>query len=232
MGIALGAAVLAASVLAGGALAAPGDVTVTRVADIHPTTGSSPADIVNVGGTALFAATDAVNGTELWKSNGGPLGPGAPNWSRTSSRGPAPRIPATWSTSAARSCSGHKVTRAIRSSGRASRRTTRPPPPGSRTSTLGRPAPIPSQLAAVGGALFFSADDGVHGVEAWRSKPPFDGDSTDLVDDLNVIPPSRPLRSPTSSPRSAARSCSRPTTASTEPSCSRARAPLRHGRAG
>src|SRR5512141_2286999 len=57
--------------------AAPGDVTVSRVADIHPGGQSSnPNDLFDSGGTLLFSAGDGVNGTELWKSNGGPLGPG------------------------------------------------------------------------------------------------------------------------------------------------------------
>ena len=103
----------------------------------------------------------------------------------------------------------------------------RPPPPGSRTSTSGRPAPIPSQLAAVGGALYFSADDGVHGVEALAQRAavrrrldrPGRGPQHDSRPPASFFVP-RP-----SSPMSAARSCSGPTTTSTAPSCSRARAP-------
>src|ERR1700730_15023170 len=43
--------------------------------DINPGVGSSfPSQFVEVKGTAFFAATDPVHGTELWKSNGTTLG--------------------------------------------------------------------------------------------------------------------------------------------------------------
>ena len=53
---------------AGGAGAAPGDLTVVRIADINPGGHSDPQEFTNVNGTVFFAAGNATSGRELWKS--------------------------------------------------------------------------------------------------------------------------------------------------------------------
>ena len=70
-------ALLSALSLAGIAAGAPGDATPSRVADINPgSPPSSPTDLLAIGGSVIFQGTQSGTGTELWKSNGGPLGPG------------------------------------------------------------------------------------------------------------------------------------------------------------
>src|SRR3954453_6905581 len=50
------------------------------VADINSDPGVAsqpdPPTLINVNGTLFFVAGDGTHGFELWKSNGGPLGPG------------------------------------------------------------------------------------------------------------------------------------------------------------
>jgi trimeric autotransporter adhesin len=60
----------------GAASAAPGDATASLVANLDPLGSSNPANLFNANGTLFFSASDGDAGTELWKSNGGPLGPG------------------------------------------------------------------------------------------------------------------------------------------------------------
>lgn len=43
----------------------------------------------------------------------------------------------------------------------------------------------PSALIAVGTTLFFTANDGEHGAELWKSEPPYDSVDTSLVADIN-----------------------------------------------
>jgi len=99
------------------------------VKDIRPGTYSysDPRDLTAVGGTLFFTADDGVHGRELWKSDG--------------------------------TRAGTVLVKNIRTDG-----------------TYGYDS-YPSYLTAVGGTLFFSADDGVHGRELWKS----DGTSAGTV---------------------------------------------------
>ncbi len=109
------------------------------VADINAAsgTGSGPDELTEVNGLLFFIADDG-DGYEVWKSNGGALGPG-----------------------------GTEMVENIDSGS-----------PGSA---------VPADLTDVNGTLLFSADDGAHGQELWKSTgPDYDQDSTDIVDDINT----------------------------------------------
>ena len=47
--------------------------TITRVADLNPTAGagSNPSNLINIGGTLYFTATNGTDGTELWWTDDG-----------------------------------------------------------------------------------------------------------------------------------------------------------------
>ena len=169
--------------LTGTAPAAPGDVTVSQVADIHSgAPGSNPQELINAGGTLLFSATDGINGTELWKSNGGPLGPGGTEMvaniesgSGSSTPGELTNIGGTVFFRAFTSTHGSEVWKIS--------------PPYTTPVEVENINPTgssnPSDLTDVNGTLFFGADDGTNGQELWKSVPPYDAASTDIVKDIN-----------------------------------------------
>lgn len=109
----------------------------TLVKDIAPTTGSAFAtsgnELVDVNGTLFFVATNAVAGFELWKSDGTEAG-----------------------------------TVLVKDIG-----------PGNNTAS----DLIPQFLTNVAGTLFFVMNDGVHGLELWKSDGTEAG--TVLVKDIN-----------------------------------------------
>ena len=171
-----------ATALPSAALAAPGDVTVSQVADIHSgLAGSNPQGLINAGGTLLFAATDGVNGTELWKSTGGPLGPGGTEMvaniepgAGSSTPGELTNIGGTVFFRASTSSHGAEVWKIS--------------PPYTSPVEVENINPTgnsnPSDLTNVNGTLFFGADDGVNGQELWKSAPPYDAASTDKVENI------------------------------------------------
>jgi ELWxxDGT repeat protein len=186
--VAGGAAVLCASIVVGGAGAAPGDATATRVADIETgPTGSSPVDIIGVGGTAFFGATDAAAGTELWKSTGGPLGLGGteivadinPGGGGAGGSNPSEmtNIAGTVLFAAQDNTAGKELWKTV------------PPYDAGATTRVEdinvTPDPTasssPEGLVNVNGTLFFTADDGIAGAELWKSAPPYDASTTEMV---------------------------------------------------
>ena len=207
------------------------------VKDINPGGMSNgydydPTTLTAVGGTLFFTADDGIHGQELWKRRHAGR---APSWSRTSP-------PATATTAAPAVSDLHRP-----SAGRCSSPPTTAPTArscgsdGTEAGTVlvkdinpGNDSSLfPAYLTAVGGTLFFTADDGVHGQELWKSDGTQAG--TVLVKDINpghgsaASLPDRRRRDACSSPpttASTARSCGRPTAPRPAPSWSRTSAPV------
>jgi ELWxxDGT repeat protein len=186
------AATLLSLAAASGAVAAPGDVTVSQVADIRPgLMPSNPQSLIDAGGILLFSATDGTNGTELWKSTGGPLGPGGTEMVENIESGSGDstpqeltRIGDTVFFNAFDSTHGRELwkidppyTDAVRVED---------------INSSGSSSSSPSDLTAVGTTLLFQANDGPDGEELWKSVPPYDAASTDLVKDINTSGNSSP----------------------------------------
>jgi ELWxxDGT repeat protein len=114
------------------------------VKDIFPGSGgtksSEPTRLININGTLFFAATDGVNGVQLWKSTG--------------------------------SEASTLMVKKINPSGDSMLY-------GCTTT----PCPYPFQVN-VNGTLFFSATDGTHGFELWKSNGTSDG--TLMVKDISA----------------------------------------------
>jgi ELWxxDGT repeat protein len=162
--------VLLACLLTGTAAGAPGDVTVSQVADINMgASDSSPFFLTNVNGTLFFSANDGTNGSELWKSEPpyttatttmvANINPGA------GSSGPTQltNVNGTLFFSANDGSNGVEL---WKSNGG-------PLGPGGTemvaniNPTVGSSSPI--FLTNVNGTLFFRAEDGTNGAEPWKS---------------------------------------------------------------
>jgi ELWxxDGT repeat protein len=137
------------------------------VADINPGSASSfPQYLTNVNGTVFFQANDGAHGKELWESNGSAAGtllvddinPGAANgYARNLANGNGTLFFEAndgthgfelWASNG--SAAGTFLVADINPS-----------------TTPGINGSYPSNLANAGGALFFAANDGTHGVEPW-----------------------------------------------------------------
>ena len=155
------------------------------VKDINPgVAGSRPVYLTDVNGTLFFAADDGVHGQELWKSDGtdrrhragrGRQPVGDRFRSRRNSSGATGRP----SSSPTTGCTAASCGRAT---------APRPAPSWSRTSTPAARTAVrygsdPNFLVMVGDTLFFTANDGVHGTELWKSDGTAAG--TVLVKDIN-----------------------------------------------
>jgi ELWxxDGT repeat protein len=175
------------AILPSAAIAAPGDATATQVANIRPVGSSSPMDLANVGGLLFFSATDGTNGTELWKSTGGPLGAGGTQLASniTGDSGDSnPRgftdIGGTVLFSAQDASGDQELWKSV-------------PPYNAASTTLvenisSMGSSQPDLLTNVNGTLLFAAGSpgDPTGVELWKSVPPFDAASTSLVEDINT----------------------------------------------
>ena len=132
------------------------------------TPASRPSGFADVGGTLFFTADDGIHGRELWKSDGTKAGTvlvkdidpdddgddyGPIDLTGVGGRCSSPSTTA----STAGSCGSRTAPRRARSWSRTSSPTT--------TATTSGP----SSLTGVGGTLFFTADDGIHGRELWKS---------------------------------------------------------------
>jgi ELWxxDGT repeat protein len=135
------------------------------VRDLNPgTANSNPSRLTNVGGTLFFLATVTGFGTELWKSDGTlegtvlvkDIGPG--------SLGSSPEaLTVAGGLLYFRARTVDEGSELWQSDGTASGTVlVRDIFPGFSDGLVPEPS-----LAAVGGALFLAADDGVHGIEPW-----------------------------------------------------------------
>jgi trimeric autotransporter adhesin len=194
----VGLAGLVSLLLASGAAGAPGDATASQVADIDPGDDSPnngqpdesvPASLFNAGGTLLFSANDGSNGSELWKSNGGPLGAGtemAANINPGSSGsgpgdftsvGDTVFFSASDGTSPVPGFHGREMWKI------------EPPyttPVLVKDINPNESSSSPEQFTNVNGTVFFVANDGTTGDELWKSVPPYDAASTTPVANINA----------------------------------------------
>jgi ELWxxDGT repeat protein len=168
----------------------PGGTELVKDIDSTPTSDSSnPSNLIEVDGTLFFFATDGSTGTELWKSDGGTLGTQivadintGPNGS-----GPAPTAEVKdtlffaasdptnglepWKSDGGPLMGGTHLIADIR-----------PGLAGSNPGFFGL-------ITEVGGAAFFSANDGSNGEELWRSDGGPLGTGTRMVADINATAP-------------------------------------------
>ena len=137
----------------------------TLVKDINAgASGSYPASLTNVNGTLFFAANDDVNGNELWKSDGTTAGtvmvkdlyPGKLTFG--SAQYPNSSSPSNFAIVAGKlyftAYDGHQSA-LFTSDGRLQ-------------GTIEYSNVQPGLFVASGGALYFAANDNVHGSELWK----------------------------------------------------------------
>jgi len=161
------------------------------VKDINPGAGSSYASpFVGVNGLLFLAATDGVHGGELWKSDGTAAGtvlvrdinPGASGSIIGNPYYPYSEFQGQFFFSAADGVHGQEL---WKSDGTASGTVmVKDMNPGSADGFVYQTG----QLTKAGGKLFFTASDGVHGVELWVSDGTEQG--THIVKDINPGPDS------------------------------------------
>ena len=149
------------------------------VEDINPGAGSSsPRSLTVVGSTVFFSANDGANGTELWKSDGTAAGTALVKDIYPGSGGSYPAEPDQRQR--------HAVLRGVRPGGglRAveERRHRRRHRPGQGHQPR-RHRLLPGEPDGRRHACFFTANDGTHGTELWKSDGTAAG--TVLVKDIN-----------------------------------------------
>jgi ELWxxDGT repeat protein len=147
---------------------------------------TSPANLTNVNGTLFFIADDGTNGLELWKSDGTAAGtvlvkdiyPGSTSNYTSSAFSPTSLTNVNGTLMFAANDGRHGVELWM-SDGTATGTTL---VKDINTSTSGSSYGWDAKLTDVSGTLFFTADDGVHGRELWKSDGTASGST--LVKDL------------------------------------------------
>jgi ELWxxDGT repeat protein len=159
--------------------------------------GSNPSDLTNVKGTLYFAADDGVHGEELWKSDGTAKGTVLVkdiNPGRAAPVPLAPPVPSSSYPSGLTAVNGTVYFMADdgvhgyelwKSDGTAKGTVmVRDLYPGIGGVEPGEPnSSVPGNLTPMGGTLYFTANDGVHGQELWKTDGTAKG--TVLVKDIN-----------------------------------------------
>jgi ELWxxDGT repeat protein len=158
------------------------------VADINPGgAAGDPRHLTNVNGTLFFSANDGAHGYELWESNGTAagtflvkdIGVGG-SFVYSSNPEYLTNVNGTLFFSATRFIDGTELWESDGTSG--GTQLVKDIYPGIGPSNIGLGS-NPSGLTNVNGRLFFSAEDGTHGIELWESNGTAGG--TQMVKDIN-----------------------------------------------
>ena len=161
------------------------------VKDINPGANSSyPGSLISFDGNLIFAANDGVDGSEMWQSNGTATGTSLFRDIDTGPNGSGTRGFTNFDGKLFfRADDGMNGVELWTSDGTASGTTLlRDINPAQGyyyygTNYPGAQSSYPGQFTAVGGTLFFTANDGTDGNELWRSDGTADG--TVMVKDIN-----------------------------------------------
>jgi ELWxxDGT repeat protein len=147
--------------------------------------GSSPEYLTNIRGTLFFTADDGTHGRELWESNGSAAGTFlVTDIDPASSASPLylTNVNGTLFFQANDGTHGQELWES--NGAAAGTALVKDIYPG--ISRYGRPnSSYPKSLTNVNGTLFFQANDGIDGVELWRSDGTAAG--TELVQDINPL---------------------------------------------
>ena len=163
------------------------------VADLRPgRDASTPQQLLRLGDAVLFTADDGVHGSELWRSDGTAAGTRlvADIWPHAATSSPD-RFVVIGERLFFYADDGLRGRELWRSDGTPAGtrlvRDIRPGPAGSDVyAGPDFPWPVPGSFGAWRGDLYFAADDGVHGIELWRSDGTEAG--TTMVSDLDLGP--------------------------------------------
>jgi ELWxxDGT repeat protein len=163
------------------------EAVTAMVMDINPNAGigSSPASLTAVGDTLYFTANDGTNGSELWKSDSTGTAMVYDIAQGTGSSYPDlfTAVGSTLYFTANDGINGVELWKSD-SAGTVMAQNINPNP-GSGFTGSGYPA----SLTAVSNTLYFTANDGTHGYELWKS----DSAGTVMVKDINQAGNSYPL---------------------------------------
>jgi ELWxxDGT repeat protein len=138
------------------------------LADINPTGASTPVEFTAAGAWTYFVADDGVHGAELWKTDGTAAGTGLVKDIQPNSLGtPIQRLTAVGATVFFNANDGTHGWELWKSDGTADGTfIVKDIDPGSQDGVANQQT---TWLTELHGALYFAADDGVHGLGLWTS---------------------------------------------------------------